>query len=628
MIGKILGNRYLILEEVGGGGMAVVYKARCELLNRIVAVKVLRPEFSNDEEFVRRFRREAQAAASLSHPNIVGIYDVGDEDGIYYIVMEYVEGKTLKEVIKEKAPMDPVDVLEIGIQICEALECAHKNKIIHRDIKSPNIICNSDGRIKVTDFGIARAAGGATITNTGNVFGSVHYFSPEQAKGEIVDERSDLYSVGIILYEALTGQVPFDGQSPVSVALKQIQDQPEPISTLIPGFPEKLEQVIHKCLAKSPNERFQSAKELKDSLTALLSDSEVAYFKPDLMEHTLILNKVPENKLNHKSDTPSKKGKNVSNIQRKKTGLLKGLGIAVAVAVLFFAFSFLGGTLAKRYFDVPEVVVPSVIGLTEEQAKEKLAEVNLKYKIVDEVYDSAPAGEIIDQDPKGGTSVKANHPPIELVISKGPKVKKVPAIVGLNESEGISLIRSEGFEVGLISRKNSDTDPEGVIIDQNPRDGLALPAGTTINFTVSLGPKTKQSDIPILIGQTLDEAINLLKERNIPYNVIKKPSEAPENTVIDQSPKPGETISSNVTVDLLVSSGPVKTKKKVLNIKLPPEPDEFTITVTVSDDLGKRQVYKNTHTPEDSPLKVEVEGSGVMDVEVWLDDKLFHKKDY
>ena len=270
MIGKILGNRYQILEKVSGGGMAFVYKARCNLLNRIVAIKILKPEFAEDEDFVRRFRMEAQAAASLSHPNIVGIYDVGQEDGLYYIVMEYVEGNTLKDLIRQEAPLPVTEVIEVGIQICEALDCAHKNMIVHRDIKSQNIMITADGRVKVTDFGIARATGGTTIT-TGNVFGSVQYFSPEQARSDKVDERSDLYSVGIVLYEAFTGRLPFNGETPVSIALKQIQEKPEPISNILPGFPQQLETIVQKCLAKSPEDRYQSAEELKKDLRKALS---------------------------------------------------------------------------------------------------------------------------------------------------------------------------------------------------------------------------------------------------------------------------------------------------------------------------------------------------------------------
>ncbi|WP_422448249.1 Stk1 family PASTA domain-containing Ser/Thr kinase [Thermoanaerobacterium sp. DL9XJH110] len=617
MIGKILGNRYTILEEIGGGGMAVVYKARCNLLNRVVAIKVLRSEFSGDEEFVRRFRREAQAAASLSHPNIVSIYDVGQEDGSYYIVMEYVEGKTLKDLIRQEAPMPPVEVVEIGRQICDALECAHKNKIIHRDIKSHNIIITPEGRVKVTDFGIARAVTGTTITHTGDVFGSVHYFSPEQARGDVVDERSDIYSVGIILYEALTGRLPFDGQTPVAVALKHIQESPEPISGMIRNFPGALEAIVTKCLAKSPDERFQSAGELKMALTRASSDPEVMGFKSSELERTLVLNKdsLKAPQRNSISGPPGK----------KKRGILRSVAAGVLLVMLFGVFSYFGAALARRYFEVPEVIVPNVIGLSEEDAAQKLRESNLKYVVADRIYDSAPAGQVIDQDPKGGEKVKINHPPINLVVSKGPKTRQVPKIVGLSEADGITAITQGNFKVGTISREYSDEYPEGIIMDQNPREGLILSEGTSINFTVSLGPEVKQTNVPILIGKTYDEARSILAEQKMKVgNVVKKSSDVPENTVIEQNPRPGEAIGPDGTVDLVISSGPPKVKSFNLELKLPSEPPEFTIKAEVSDDLGQRVVYNKKHTPQDSPLIIPIEGAGVIHVKVWLDDILIY----
>jgi serine/threonine protein kinase len=616
VIGKTLGNRYTILEEISGGGMAVVYKARCTLLNRIVAIKVLKSEFASDEDFVRRFRREAQAAASLSHPNIVSIYDVGQEDGLHYIVMEYVEGKTLKELIKQKAPIPLTEVIEMGIQICDALECAHKNKIVHRDIKSQNIMITSDGRIKVTDFGIARATGGATITNTGNIFGSVQYFSPEQARSDTVDERSDLYSVGIVLYEAFTGQLPFNGQTPVAIALKQIQEKPEYITNIIPGFPEQLEWIVQKCLDKSPDDRYQNAKMLKNDLMSALTNPEVVNFQHGNIEKTLVIENIKNNSLPFNSGPVRKKSKNI----------FKGITIGAFLIILFAAFSYLGATLAKKYFEVPEALVPNVIGLQEEQAIEKLKEKGLKYNIADRVFDTAPAGQVIDQDPKSDQMVKINHPAIDLVISKGPKAGVVPKIIGMSEQEGIALLKSHGFEDGRIIREYNNDVPEGIIIDQNPRDGLTLSEGELINFTVSLGPELV--DVPNLIGKTLDEAHELLKEKKIPLtSVSKRPDQAPENTVIEQSPKPNEAMEQNGSMNIVISSGPVQPKKLVVGpILFPSESSEITVKIIVSDDLGKnRTVYLKSHTPEDSPLSVPVEGAGEMEIEVWLDDILYYK---
>ncbi|MDD4569552.1 MAG: Stk1 family PASTA domain-containing Ser/Thr kinase [Tepidanaerobacteraceae bacterium] len=615
MIGKILGNRYTILEEVNGGGMAVVYKARCNLLNRIVAIKILKSEFAGDEDFVRRFRREAQAAASLSHPNIVGIYDVGEEDGLYYIVMEYVEGYTLKELIKQKAPIPLTEVIEMGVQICDALECAHKNKIVHRDIKSQNIMITTDRRIKVTDFGIARAAGGSTITNTGNVFGSVQYFSPEQARSDVVDERSDLYSVGIVLYETFTGQLPFNGQTPVAIALKQIQEKPGFITNIIPGFPEQLEWIVQKCLVKEPDDRYQSAGKLRSDLINALSSAEVINFKPENIDNTLVMDNIEDNSSSF----------NPKPVRKKPKRIFRGIAIAAFFIVIFGIFSYLGATLAKRYFEVPEVLVPNVIELQEEEATARLREKNLDYHIADRIFDSAPAGQVIDQDPKGNQKVKVNHPAIDLVISKGPKPGIVPNIIGMNEQAGIALLENSGFEKGRTIRENSDDIPEGVIMDQNPRDGLTLAEGELINLTVSLGPEIV--DVPTLIGKTLDEAKKLLGEKNIPLSsVSEKPDQSPKNTVIEQNPKPNEAIEPNGSISLVISSGPVQLKTVTIPILLPSEPSEITVKIIVSDDIGKnRNAYLKKHTPEDSPLSVPIEGAGEMEIEVWLDDILYYK---
>ncbi|HRU41954.1 MAG TPA: Stk1 family PASTA domain-containing Ser/Thr kinase, partial [Candidatus Diapherotrites archaeon] len=266
MIGRVLGDRYEVLEKIGGGGMALVYKAKCRLLNRFVAIKVLRPEFTEDEEFVKKFRREAQSAASLSHPNIVGIYDVGTENNSYYIVMEYVKGQTLKELIKSKGTLGVEYSTNIAIQICYALDQAHKNNIVHRDIKSHNILIREDNSVKVTDFGIARAVSSSTITNTGNVIGSVHYFSPEQARGGYVDEKSDIYSLGVVMYEMLTGRLPFEGDSPIAVALKHIQEEPEPPSRINSKIPKAIEAIIMKCMEKEVSKRYNSASEIINDL--------------------------------------------------------------------------------------------------------------------------------------------------------------------------------------------------------------------------------------------------------------------------------------------------------------------------------------------------------------------------
>ncbi|WP_246110655.1 Stk1 family PASTA domain-containing Ser/Thr kinase [Thermosediminibacter litoriperuensis] len=597
--------------------MAVVYKARCTLLNRIVAIKVLRPEYSNDENFVMRFRREAQAAASLSHPNIVNIYDVGNEDGIHYIVMEYVEGRTLKEMIKEEAPLPPARVIEIAKQICDALECAHKNKIVHRDIKPHNIIITPEGRIKVADFGIARASTGSTITNTGGLIGSAHYLSPEQARGGFTDERSDIYSLGVLLYEALTGRVPFNGDSPVAVALKHIQEEPKPVSEIIPGFPPHLEEIIMKCIAKSPGDRFQRASELKRELMKVEKDLEVVNFKPSDPERTMVLD------TGIKGSARENRGKK----QKKASNYIKGIAIVSLLALLFAAFSYLGVLLARKYFEVPEVVLPNVIGYSEEEAIRKLQERNLKGEVVDRVFSNAPAGQVIDQDPKGGITVKINHPPIGLTVSKGPKTTPVPRIIGTTEADAINIINSSNFKVGKRSEEYSNDYPAGVVIDQNPREGLQLPEWTEINFTVSLGPEVKKINAPLLIGKDLESAEKEIQANKLTRGKVEfKPSDAKKNTVIDQDPKPGAEVEEGSAVNLVVSSGPPEVKTYTLSIPLPSQPSNYRVKIEISDDLGTRIVYNKKHSPKDSPLEVPIEGSGVIHVKIWIDDVLWSEE--
>ena len=288
MIGQILGNRYELIEKVGGGGMALVYKARCKLLNRFVAVKILRPDFTNDEEFIKRFKIEAQAAASLSHPNIVSIYDVGNEEDIHYIVMEYIDGATLKEYIEEKGALDWKEAVNISIQICLAIKHAHENNIVHRDIKPHNILFTKEGMIKVTDFGIARAVTSSTITMVGGTIGSVHYFSPEQARGGFTDEKSDIYSLGIVLYELLTGTLPFNGDTPVSVAIKHIQEEPEEPINMNSQIPIGVNDIVKKAIQKDQNSRYQKASDLLDDLYKVLDKPSTQFLKRQILKIPLL----------------------------------------------------------------------------------------------------------------------------------------------------------------------------------------------------------------------------------------------------------------------------------------------------------------------------------------------------
>lgn len=366
MIGKMLGNRYELLEKIGEGGMAEVYKAKCHSLNRFVAVKILKAEYSSDKDFVEKFKREATAAASLSDNNIVTIYDVGTEDGINYIVMEYVKGKTLKDIIREKRRLSNEETVEVAIQIAKALSCAHKNNIIHRDIKPHNIMVTEDGMVKVTDFGIAKASNSVTITNTSKVLGSAHYFSPEQAKGSYVDFRTDIYSLGIVIYEMITGRVPFNADSPVSVALKHIQETPVPPKDINSSIPNSLNNLILKAIEKEPIKRYQSIKEMLSDLEKIKNDWNynipITTFDND---ETRVMD--PVNIEDEYEEDDEDKIKKPMDKKKKRILILSISVVLVFVLGILAAYFAFKGTGSKG-----DVAIPNIVGLKSDEAKSLL----------------------------------------------------------------------------------------------------------------------------------------------------------------------------------------------------------------------------------------------------------------
>ena len=410
MIGAILGNRYEIIEKVGEGGMAKVYKAKCHLLNRYVAIKILRDEFTNDEQFIGKFRRESQAAASLSHPSILNIYDVGvdeiDNNIIHYIVMEFIDGKTLKELIKENGKLTIEKTISYSIQIAEALQNAHKNRIIHRDIKPHNIMITKEDRVKVTDFGIARAVTSSTVTTTSNVLGSVHYFSPEQARGGYTDEKSDIYSLGIVIYEMATGKVPYDGESPISVALKHIQEDIIAPSQIDDTIPKNLEAIIVKCIQKRQSDRYNNVSDLIIDLKAIDNDliSLNSAQENDMESATKIIPTIDikeEIEVNSKSE----KRKVHSNKKKSKGGGVVFLGILLAfilVTGLFFGYGKL-----KKALAVDEIKVPDISGMQEEDAKELIESLDLTFRVIDTAKSNEfLIGQVITQSVEPDTIVR------------------------------------------------------------------------------------------------------------------------------------------------------------------------------------------------------------------------------
>ena len=634
MIGKLLGGRYEIIEKIGGGGMALVYKARCRLLDRYVAIKVLREEFTSDEEFIRKFRRESQAAAKLSHPNIVSIYDVGVEGDIYYIVMEYIKGKTLKEVIREKGKLSFEETVDYSIQIAEALAHAHANHIVHRDIKPHNIMITEDGRVKVTDFGIARAATSSTVTNTNNVLGSVHYFSPEQAKGGYTDEKSDIYSLGIVMYEMITGRVPFEGESPISVALKHVQEEIVPPSHIDPTINKNLEKIIMKCVRKDQVERYKSANELLVDLKRIKNnwdDDMVGEDDVSLDSPTRIIPVVKE-------ESP----KNMKK-KKKRNGNNRVVFFAILAAFLLVSAMAFGFWQFKDKFLSTTVKVPDVRGLQEDKAKEMIEAEGLKFSVKSRIFNSEfEEGDVISQSENPGDTVKKGYP-IEVVVSKGSKLVKVPNFKDEDISNVDSLLSENGLKDGGAEYEFDEEIPENIIISQDPEAYSEVPEGTKVHFVVSKGPKVKNVIMPKLVGKTLEEALQIIKEKGLTKGeVVPQPSdEVEEGKVIWQSYEQGNEIEEGTAVDLYVSSGkgggsgdnngdnddkdnPDDNKEisSDLNITIPQDKSQTEVKVLKIDGGASTVYYDRIHYPSDGTIVIPIKGTKNTKFEVYFDNTL------
>ncbi len=649
MIGKVLGDRYEIIEKIGGGGMALVYKARCRLLNRFVAIKVLRPEFTEDEEFVKKFRREAQSAASLSHPNIVGIYDVGTENNNYYIVMEYIKGQTLKELIKGKGTLGVEYATNIAIQICYALDHAHKNHIVHRDIKSHNILIREDNSVKVTDFGIARAVSSSTITNTGNVIGSVHYFSPEQARGGYTDEKSDIYSLGIVMYEMLTGRLPFEGESPIAVALKHIQEEPVPPSKIVPRIPKAVEAILLKCMEKEVSKRYSSAAEIINDLRQSLvmpngdfvkknkfTDESTRVLEPikiidkdvaDIPSEENVRNEVKEGKLiiddYNIEAIPSMQSTDEQSGAKKK----KNIGILAAAIVggLLLALLVGGGILfVNSLFAVKEVDVPDIMGMNENEAREKLEAISLILEVTERVHNKDVAeGDIISQNPKAYEKNKITNP-VRVVVSKGPRKVAVPNLVGESYDKVKMILEREGLAEGKFDQEY-DEYPNGFVINQSVPAGISVDEGTAIDYVISIGPE--KFVMPTYIGAAIEDVktdliVKDLILGNVTYESVE--GKAPD-TVLEQSINPGTEVTRKSVVDFVVNKKneePVSSKFKLI-IPLPKELESMKVTVYMVQNETSTKIHEGVHKPSEGSLEIPVSGEGKVTFEAYINDSLY-----
>ncbi len=540
----MFGRRYRVTEKIGSGGMAEVYKAVDEVLGRTVAVKVLHPRYASDPGFVARFRQEAQAAANLSHPGIVNIYDWGRDDETYYIVMELVRGTDLKEIIEQQGPLDPVKAAEYAAQVCAALAVAHGYDIIHRDIKPHNIVLMPDGTVKVMDFGIARA-GNTTMTQTGSVLGTAHYVSPEQAQGRALGPASDLYSLGVTLYEMVTGQLPFDADTPVAVALKQVNEEPVPPRRINPDVPQALEAVIMRALQKDPSARYSSAEEMRTDLKRFLGGGAVAAPAAVVaggMAETSVMPAVGGEASSH-AGAPR-----VRPVPQRRNPWPWIIGIALVLA------AGLGVAWAMGAFDtVPTVVVPDVVGLTLEEASEVLASAELTVgPITERTSDEYEAGLVIEQSPEEGDEAPEGSE-VSLVISLGPDVSEVPDLVGMTESDALRVVRQAGFEIDIQREYNSDV-PDGQVFRQAPEAGEMAPPETVITIVVSRG--TQLVRVPDVVGKSRADATSELQDAGFRVNATEEFSDTvAKDRVISQSPEGGVSLDAGSTVTIRVSKG-------------------------------------------------------------------------
>ncbi|MDT8859075.1 Stk1 family PASTA domain-containing Ser/Thr kinase [Alkalihalobacillus sp. MEB130] len=650
MIGQRISGRYQILETIGGGGMANVYKALDVILDRHVAVKVLQPQFSDDEQFIQRFRREAQSATSLAHPNIVNIYDVGEEGNTYYIVMEYVEGQTLKELIQSRGPISVEEATDYMEQMLAALEHSHANHIIHRDIKPHNILISKDGIVKVTDFGIARAISAATITHTNSVMGSVHYLSPEQARGGHVTYKSDIYSLGIVLYEMVTGELPFQGDTAVSIAIKHLQTDVPSAKEKIPTLPQSIENIIKKATVKDPLKRYPSVQEMEEDVATALSperfnekvfvltseDDEATKAIPIIRNdhQNADLDKTVEAPVKPMNQPVEQVNKNIEPQKPKKSKKSKGKKWFATLVIL--AFLILGGFVAAfallpSIFQVGEVEVPNVLELPFDEAEEQLTALNLVVVREDEEHDDIPHNRVIRQSQTPGSIVKEGSS-IRLFVSLGKEEIELEDVVGMRIERAENILRGLGFTVET-SETETDEESEGIVLTQIPAEGtLVIPDETTVHLTYSVERMITLRD---LVNERESDVINYLDEVGLTYNFSYEYSNTIESgRVLRQSPSANTELSKGEGVRLTVSQGrepaPEPEEEPVFNYEVNQEihmsqeerdaGESFDVRIVFRDKTtdGQDKVYFEDTIDETKlfqiPLQTTPSQSGYIDI--------------
>lgn len=562
MVQRILDQRYELEELIGGGGMADVYKAKDCLLNRPVAVKILHEEFKQDKEFIDKFQREAQAAARLSHPNIVNIYDVSVADGDHYIVMEYVPGRTLKDRIRQEGHLSVSESLRVAREIAEALAHAHANNLVHCDIKPHNILMMADGHAKVADFGIARAVTESTMTYSGNVIGSVHYFSPEQAKGTMITPKSDVYSLGVVLYEMLTGKLPFTGDNPVSIAVKHLQEEPVPVRQIDPAIPPVVEAIVSKAMSKDPAMRPTSAELVQDISQAermLMAGSQpmpqMAPMAQD-PDATQVLPRVqPTQQPIPPRRAPQDEGYDEDEPEKEKS-IFKSKKFIAGLLVVLLAGFFVGAFMSYgKFWSTAEVTVPDVTGKQMTLARQILEDKKLRVNVAETYNADVPAGQVVSQNPTAGSKVKEQRL-VTIYVSKGGEEIEMPDLTGLSKSDAEAQLKKMGLKLGSVYEKYSNEEA-GTVIKQDPKAGTKISRGQTVDITVSKGKQSHKVSVPDVTGVSLDAAKAALQSRGLKVgSVSKQESRQAAGTVVSQSPASGE-VEEGSSISLVIAE-PVK----------------------------------------------------------------------
>ena len=574
MIGRVFDGRYEVIRLLGTGGMAEVYLVHDRHLERDVALKVLSTRYASDEQFIERFRREASSAAGLSHPNIVQIYDRGEAEGTYYIAMEYLEGRSLKDLIVRHAPLSAQHVVSLGTQILEALRYAHRKDIVHRDIKPQNIIVDDEGRLKVTDFGIARAGSASTMTEAGSILGTAQYLSPEQARGGLVEAASDLYSLGVVMYEMATGVLPFTGDNAVTIAIKHVSEPPTPPRVLVPAIPENLERVIMRSLAKQPEKRYITAQAFLEDLQRVQRGETVApapAFAPSDLggggrsddQATQVMGRIAAVPTQSTQTRPSADPWAAASPPGPGGPVAKGARAWWPwVLVVFFVLILAGGVYAmvNSVNQTGELGdVPRLLGLTQTEAQKEAEAAGFTLEVVGPEASTLPAGQVTRQDPEDGNKLQKGDP-IRVWLAAVAATVKVPDLVGKTPVDAALELGPLDLKLNPTITQTPSDKAVGTIVSQKPAAGDEVPPATEVSIVVSSGPSATQVKVPDLVKMDQNAAIDRL--RSLKLNGLTQPrnSDRPAGEVVDQSPRAGAVVAENSTVTIWVSNASVTPK--------------------------------------------------------------------